>query len=340
VADWFHNLTGFAEGPSEEVRRNLDVSGGILLSRVNGRSFRIGRLETPTLGDLRRRASQAAERLRGSLRLSSVVGEAGALHRDPANRSALIQVASQFNLLEMTGPGISPEAGVTRYADDHTQGPACAIAAGAATIYRNYFAPLGDGLGQTRHGQIDCLRDIGVALGNDGQSLWTMMNGYALCTEEGLNRIGETLVGMGPSGRDSLRDMLRIGVHWDVEVTGRDATGITVSQAFCSALPVSYTMIPVDRWTSFATLILEGAYEATLWAAVLNAERTGSAVVFLTLLGGGAFGNRVSWIHDAIIRALDRVGGVGLDVRIVSYREPGAELQFVIDEFRNRNGLT
>jgi len=29
--------------------------------------------------------------------------------------------------------------GVTRYQHDHTQGPACAIACGAATIYRNYF---------------------------------------------------------------------------------------------------------------------------------------------------------------------------------------------------------
>ena len=39
---------------------------------------------------------------------------------------------------------MTPEDGVTRYKDDPTQGPACAIAAGAATIYRNYFVPIGD----------------------------------------------------------------------------------------------------------------------------------------------------------------------------------------------------
>ena len=49
-------------------------------------------------------------------------------------------MASQFNLLEMTAPSITPEHGVARYQLDRTQGPACAIAAGAATIYRNYFA--------------------------------------------------------------------------------------------------------------------------------------------------------------------------------------------------------
>jgi hypothetical protein len=35
------------------------------------------------------------------------------------------------------------------------QGPACAIAAGAGTIFRNYCVPMGDGqVGQTRHKQV------------------------------------------------------------------------------------------------------------------------------------------------------------------------------------------
>jgi hypothetical protein len=64
------------------------------------------------------------------------------MHQSPKNAGALFQVASQFNLLEMVLPRVTPEHGVTRYAHDHTQGPACAIAAGAATIYRNYFVPV------------------------------------------------------------------------------------------------------------------------------------------------------------------------------------------------------
>jgi hypothetical protein len=44
-----------------------------------------------------------------------------------------------------------------------------------------------------------------------------------------------------------------------------------VSQAFCSALPVAYTKVPHDRWHSFALLVLEAAYEATLLARVRNA---------------------------------------------------------------------
>jgi len=57
------------------------------------------------------------------------------MHADSANAGAIFQVASQFNLLEMVSDNVTPEQGVTRYERDATQGPACAIAAGAGTIY-------------------------------------------------------------------------------------------------------------------------------------------------------------------------------------------------------------
>jgi len=49
--------------------------------------------------------------------------------------------------------------------------------------------------------------------------------------------------------------------------------------------------------------VLEGAYEATLCAAVHNAQRGRSNVVLLISLGGGAFGNNESWIVAAMRRA-------------------------------------
>lgn len=90
-----------------------------------------------------------------------VQGDVRALHAQAEFEGALFQVASQMNLLEMIGPSRSPEDGVTIYRDDPTQGPACAIAAGAATIYRNYFVPVGDQVGQTAERQLDALADVG-----------------------------------------------------------------------------------------------------------------------------------------------------------------------------------
>jgi hypothetical protein len=160
-----------------------------------------------------------------------------------------------------------------------------------------------------------------------------MRNGYALCTAEGLDEIAQKLEALDASEVDELRDRLRVGLESGVQVTDAEDPEFVVSQVFCSALPISYTDIPAARWKPFAALVLEGAYEATLWAAILNAHRFSSRLVFLTQFGGGAFGNESQWIHDAIRRALKKVVGVGLDVRFVSYGEPDRALERLAQEF-------
>ena len=55
-------------------------------------------------------------------------------------------------------------------------------------------------------------------------------------------------------------------------------------------------------------------------------------MLFLTRLGGGAFGNEPQWIHDAIRRAFKKVAGVGLDVRIVSHTKPDEALERLVAE--------
>ena len=317
---WFEELTGFPEASPEQVRSNLGVVGKRMVSSVNGRVMVCGELETPTLAELRARcdASRGPE---GRLEFSEVVADVQALHRDPSNAGALFQVASQFNLLEMVSPSVTPEEGVGIYELDPTQGPACAIAAGAGTIYRNYFAQVDGQAGQSADNQIDCLRDLGHVLGNDASRLWTMRNGYALATEHGLREISEHLSSIREDERDALRGLLRIGIQRGTEVTLGNA-GHLVSQVYCSALPVAYSSIPEELWADFARLVLEAAYEATVLAAILNRVETGNRCVFLTLLGGGAFGNDDSWTFAAIQRALEKSARTDLSVRIVSYRAP------------------
>ena len=321
---WFEELTGFKETTPDEVRAKLHLSGSTLTSRVNGGSWNCGTLEVVSLNTLRERAESAARS--GGLRVAQQVADVQKLHADSANTGALFQVASQFNLLEMVGPSVTPEQGVGIYELDFTQGPACAIAAGAGTIYRNYFAPTRDGTGQSATSQIDCLEDMGAALGNIGGRLWRMRNGYALPSLEGLREISRMLQGATEAERDRLRGLLKIGVQWQTQVT-LPGCAHEVSQVYCSALPVAYCGHPADDWKELATLILEAAYEATLHAAVLNAQRTGNNTVYLTLLGGGAFGNEGSWILSAIERALQIHAHSALDVRLVSFQFPNPELE-------------
>ena len=336
--DWFERLTGFREGAYAATQDKLKVEEGQLKSLVNGKSYGVGQLELVPLTSLRERVN-AAEVPSGRMKVSVVRGNVRAMHQLPENAGALFQVASQFNLLEMVSPAVTPEHGVTRYQHDPTQGPACAIAAGAATIYRNYFVPVGDRLGQTKEHQLDGLAQLGralsEALGQPIQTLWSMENGYAMCSRSGLDLISNYLATLQHDKTEALMGMLCIGVHSDVEVT--DANELVrpkVSQAFCSALPVAYGRADLStHWTSFAKLILQAAYEATMWAAVLNAQRGASRVVLLTRLGGGAFGNDDAWIQEAILRALRKAKEYDLHVKLVSYGEPSQAMLSIVAEF-------
>ena len=89
-----------------------------------------------------------------------------------------------------------------------------------------------------------------------------------------------------------------------------------VSQAFCSALSCGYASGSLASWQPMATLVLDAAYEATLLAAIATSTKR----VWLTLLGAGAFGNDITWIENAITRAVARASGHDLEVIVAHYR--------------------
>lgn len=334
--DWFTRITGFNESTYADTRAQLEVHGSTLRSKANGCSYGIGEFELASLDDLRARVAGGSG-AKGRPRVQIVTGDVRKVHQAAEYAGALFQVASQFNALEMTGPNATPEDGVTRYEHDRTQGPACAMAAGAATIYRNYFVPVGNQLGQTAQRQLDGLADVGTELsarlGRPVADLWEWRNGYALCTRQGLDLISDHLHAIGPKQVDALAGKLRIGIHRDVEVTDApSAPRPVVSQAFCSALPIAYGSVPQQHWAAFAQLVLDAAYEATMLEAVINCRRGASNILLLTSLGGGAFGNAPVWIHSAIRRAVMKVKSFDLDVRLVSYGQPSVQTRELMKE--------
>jgi hypothetical protein len=323
--DWFTKLTGFSERSPAEVRENIVIQGNQLTSSVNGASYQCGKLDIVSLGELRQRVAEV-DGQNGKMTISELVGDAKAIHADASNAGAVFQVASQFNLLEMVSPSVTPEEGIGIYENDPTQGPACAIACGAGTIFRNYFVEIDGQIGQSGSRQVDCLSDVGEALGNVDQKLWKMQNGYALPTSKGLTQVVEQLRNMTPSEIDDLRQKLKIGVHWDTQVTLHGGKHL-VTQVYCSALPVAYSNLPSSSWEPFATLVLEAAYEATLAVGILNAAKTGNSSVYLTMLGGGAFGNDQEWILDAIREACLSFQHKDLEVKIVSFRRSNPDVK-------------
>merc|ERR1712008_30505 len=345
--DWFSRLFGFGESRNcEDTKRWLRLVDGdgskpmYLESLVTGERLGCGRFDAPSLAELRRMGSKV--HLPGSLRVANELGDVGEKHSLLDNRHAVFQAASQFNCLEFVGPSVRPEAGVTGYVNDRTQGPCCAIACGPGTVFRNYFVPLDDrGLvasvnstpvqqGQTAAQQLLCLADLEELLGNGGPhgNFFQVQGGYTLAGSRQLARLGDAFSRL--NSMDEARSHIRVGVHRDVQVTsrrwGRDQMRNpehTVTQVYASACSVAYNCHSSSSdWESLAKLVLEAAYEATLWAALLNAQRhgtPGSRRVFLTALGGGVFGNKMEWIAAAMERAFSRFLDKGLDVRIVTY---------------------
>ncbi len=329
---WFKELMGFTEESPEQVRANIDVSGNRLISKVSHSGYVYGRLEVISLNDLRLRfPSLKNDNL--NIKVSEIVGDVKALHKAKEDHGALFQVASQFNLLEMASPYVTPERGVDIYEADHTQGPACAVSCGAGTIYRNYFAPVNGQKGQTESNQINCMEDLEKALWIDNEPLWKIQNGYLFATSENLRKITDQIDQRTAEDREQLKGRLRIGIQWDTEVT-LPGTDNIVSQIYCSALPVSYndTGNP-EEWESFARLVLEATYEAAFYAALQNYSKTGNNRLFLTLVGGGVFGNKKEWILDAIKKSVIKFSGIPLKVNIVSYLRSDPDIRMLVEEF-------
>ena len=353
---WFETLFGFAESDDRAATiANLECSGqaGTLTSNINGAQFGIGTFSTPSLGQLRAQASEALDSVPTSCRVrAKPMRVSHAAGRDVSalqakSPTAVFQVASQFNCLEFTHPTVAPEAGVTFYCNDKTQGPAACISCGPAAVYRNYFAPVQQNkgeqsdkqavAGQSRDRQIDNLRDVCKLLGNrsdtDGMAgrYYSIHGGYVLAGDKGLHELNDILQDMDSQAVQSLKSSLRVGLHQGVQVTSsawgyfqyRDRA-LTIDQVLTSAVSVSDSANDASLWEPFARIILEAAYEAVLWAAVLNASRNrdhpNANVVFLTYLGAGVFGNPVEWVVEAMALACGKFAHIGLDIRIVTYK--------------------
>ena len=333
------------------------VADVVLTSKANGRRMIAGRFEAVSLAQLRERvrvltsgtstgtctSTSTSTCAANTNTVREFVGDIRTVLDDLSNAGAMVQVASQFNCLEMVDPNSTPEMGVGIYEKDHTQGPVCAMACGAGTIYRNYFVEVKGDIGQTADRQLDGIAWLGAELGNnapDGSqggspdgSLWEMQNGYCQANKSGLATIRGILDGATEEEVDRLRGLLEVGVQWNAEVTSATSAAssstkqpLCLSQIFCSALPVAYARrgIAKHEWKHFAVLVLEAAYEATILAAIINREQTGCNKLYLTMLGGGAFGNTEKWIYDSMRRALEKYRNFGLDICIVSYGKSNA----------------
>jgi len=216
--------------------------------------------------------------------------------------------------------------------------------------------------GQRKERQADMLSDFSRKIGNNvddnggGKGVfWDMKGGYAMSNSKRLQKIPWNKFLTDDSNHcnkyDELMQTLRIGIHEDIEVTHFGGFGIKkiqnkdmkVTHCLCSAVPVSYNTAHsrASDWEPLARIILKASYECVFHAAILNMMRhhnneecTGSRKIFLTKVGGGVFGNRSSWINDAIIHCCQKFKKFNLEVCLVCYGQVDLETKKLTKEVR------
>jgi hypothetical protein len=343
---WFAQIFGFEEASFEETRKYLQHKSIFpepatdpltkkplyMYRRYETKEPIIaGTFETPSIRELRALVELELARLtklglnpasRKEPTLDNISGSARDLHTTPEFTGAVFQAASQFNCLEFSSPHTTPEAGVTGYCHDLTQGPACAMSAAAGLLYRQYSIQMPDGrLGQTADNQLNLLGDVELYVKERfGSVPWIVRNGYVEATSAADMERFNSFVDKHSECRQEIRDRLRIGVQWNTQVTAdydHKKAPYFVTQTFNSAISVGYSALTLAQWERFARLVLEGSYEATMLVGLLNnASRLQNHLpvrpVLLTCLGGGVFQNEESWIQGAMKYSKTSVGRFGL----------------------------
>ena len=273
------------------------------------------------------------------------------LQAAPENRGALFQVASNMNTVEAATENSMPDSDdfVTVYLNDKTQGPIASVSAAPAAIARVY-TPFYDGIkanreewGQSQDKQISMLYEL--------PEYYTVSNGYIV------NYGGESV--FEEKDIDSIVRRIHLGLHTNVQVVfGKREGGFMeclvdgdkavkkprkepikprktepqiISQITCAGMNLNQGQSGADnkklpKSDVKARALLRAAYQGAYYAAL----SLGCKKLYLTLVGGGVFGNPLSVIFDEIVRAhrdigMSRFNRTLEDVYLIFYSMPPAK---------------
>jgi len=240
------------------------------------------------------------------------------------NRDAVFQVASNFNGVEPINEDFHPSQNdfTEKYYLDCTQGPAASVSTAPAAIARVH-APFADRhtpvseWSQTKTKQLNTLENM--------KEHFPVMNGYVTLT-------GDEPVFPESNSFEYLQLMWKsmICYHRRCQVTSGHRTqnilekiehnfSHTVDQILCAAININQGLNGAINQRAKdienrCRFILELAYHSTYLSAIVNNRNH----IFLTLVGGGAFGNNKEWIYDAILSAHRRWGIHASSLRLVT----------------------
>jgi len=227
---------------------------------------------------------------------------------DKKEERVLFQVASNFNGIEAICDDLSPDmpSFTEQYIYDRTQGPIASISAGGAAIARVHAAfyeesQSPDGWCQTTERQINILKDL--------KEYFPTQNGYVVLSGN------EPPIPAAEEEQQKLFNKFHVCYHENVQVTTGHRTPQSlelinrsqppiIDQVFCAAINIHQGESgkfnkAVPDYGERCQFVLNSIYSSTYISAIAH-KRTH---LFLTLIGGGAFGNHRQWIYSAILES-------------------------------------
>lgn len=224
-----------------------------------------------------------------------------------------------------------------------TQGPAASVSAGPAAISR-VFTPFysekakkkPETWQQTKKHQIELLKDV--------SKYYAIRNGYVVNTKK------QEALPSDPAALAKLEGKVKVCVHVgaDVPFARSDFMDMatvmerpnTINQVFCAAMnlsqgPTGLANRQLKDSEEKSKFILRAAYRGTYLAAL----NCGSKKLFLTLIGGGAFGNpqinilrTIVEVHKELALSKELNGSLE-EVHVSLFSKPGCLAQ-VIEEVK------
>jgi hypothetical protein len=231
---------------------------------------------------------------------------------------AMVQVASNFNCLENPRRNTCMLRLVDKAHRDITQGPAAVFGTTSAYLYRCHFYPI-----------VNLLKNVSGHFGIPINGKITLTGDEILMTTRRQVHMNADQICIGLHqdcpilfGRTSQKDLIYIGQH---QLTQNDNTHCDDDEeAAAAAQQLEFPLVDhvlnasinlhdfgVDTHLCDTTIsnlmrsLLRAAYEGVYLAAILRKRK----VLYLTLVGGGSFGNPIPLIVDEIQRAHDKWAG-------------------------------
>ena len=327
--DFFIGTFGFRES-RDSVYSNIEVNktdeGNIVYDKVNGKKWNSGIFQVLNFDQIPKHPKRGGGKLHiirgnGSKAANFYLVDVLSSQGHPSNDGATYLAASNFNALEFVSSGQTAANGISGYPYDRTQGPYCAIACGPSILYRNYFVsvPGSRSIGQFSK-EINLLEDTPIKV----------VHGYAKISKSDSKDLQK-------SGFDFTNlSKYKVASHKNCQVTMTQKDGQFVAvepengkqpqiahHVYAAAFNLNGDVC-VDNFTIKITeSLIYAQYRNTILCAWDNSiqypGREGSNKLYLTILGGGVFGNPIELICEQIVKCKDLIVDSGLDVYVVCF---------------------